>query len=79
MVKIQWEKISCRFRGGKQIFKCNSLFSEAGQAVTKLRNLWLSPDRVNQLLFLNSYLKEKDGPDKDNTMIRKLLIIIYFS
>lgn len=47
---------------------CERLFSEAGQVITKRRNR-LSPDRVNQLLFLNSYLKEKDGADTDNVMV----------
>jgi len=45
---------------------CERLFSEAGQVVTKRRNR-LSPDTVYRLLFLNSYLKEKDRPD--NVMV----------
>lgn len=28
---------------------------------------------VSILLFLSSYLKGKDGPDKDNAMVRKYL------
>jgi len=38
---------------------CERLFSEAGQVISQKRNR-LSPDRVNQLLFLNSFLKSEE-------------------
>ncbi|KAE9525614.1 hypothetical protein AGLY_014141 [Aphis glycines] len=47
---------------------CERLFNEAGQVITKRRNQ-LSPDRVNQLLFFNSNLKEKNI--SENVMILK--------
>jgi len=45
---------------------CERLFSEAGQVISKRRNR-LSPNRVNQLLFLNSYLQENNI--SDNVMV----------
>ncbi|XP_008189493.1 zinc finger BED domain-containing protein 1-like [Acyrthosiphon pisum] len=48
---------------------CERLFSEAGTIISKKRNR-LSPERLNQLLFLNSYFKSNSSSE---TLMEKLL------
>ncbi|KAE9523138.1 hypothetical protein AGLY_016452 [Aphis glycines] len=48
---------------------CERLFSEAGTIISKKRNR-LSPERLNQLLFLNSYFKSNPSSE---TLMEKLL------
>ena len=48
---------------------CERLFSEAGTIISKKRNR-LSPERLNQLLFLNSYFKSNPSSE---ALIEKLL------
>ncbi|XP_050066428.1 E3 SUMO-protein ligase ZBED1-like [Aphis gossypii] len=48
---------------------CERLFSEAGTIISKKRNR-LSPERLNQLLFLNSYFKSNPNSE---TLMEKLL------
>lgn len=44
------------------------MFDEASQIVTKIRHR-SAPDGIDQLIFLNLYLKEKDRPD--NLMVKR--------
>lgn len=52
--------------------QCERLFSEAGNITSKKRSR-LSPDRVNNLLFLNSYYKSTRT--SDHTLVRTYILI----
>lgn len=54
---------------------CERLFSEAGNITSKTRNR-LSSDRVNNLLFLNSYYKSTRT--SDHTLVRKLNTFLFY-